>query len=54
MEVGGEGHGGSKMKCHKEKHGNKKQQSPFHNSKQCSIEIRRNIKNIKIGKNSEK
>lgn len=53
MEVGDEGHGCSKMKCHKEKHGNKKQQSLFHNSKQCSIETRRDIKSIKIGRNPE-
>lgn len=29
MGVGGEGHGCCKMKCHKEKHGDKKQQAFF-------------------------
>lgn len=53
-EVGGEGHGCSKMKCHKEKHVKKKQQNLFHNSKQWSIETRRDIESIKIGRNSEK
>lgn len=40
--VGGEGHGCHKMKCHKEKHGDKKKTaSLFHNTKQCSIEANR-------------
>lgn len=39
--VGGEGHGCRKMKCHKEKHGDKKTASLFHNTKQCSIEANR-------------
>lgn len=49
--VGGEGHGCRKMKCHKEKHGDKKTASLFHNTNnvaQKQIGYKKKLKDIEI------